>query len=138
MSKFALPILTVVFLTSAEPTPKAAAQCGTAIDRKLKQAFSDSAVKDAAVKLEFRSQGLLLAASSVTIEPDGRIKLTDCAVARFGEGADPARPGRLTTMRSTQVTLALDKPINGLTDLGDRRVLSAELAGGIRMTFAAP
>jgi RNA polymerase sigma factor (sigma-70 family) len=105
------------------------------LDRRLKLTFPDMEVSNAVVKLEIRAQGLLIAATIFSLEADGRVKLTDCAVARMGKGIDPAKPWRATTMRSEFVLLRLDQPVRNVADLCSRRVVTAELAGGVRVSF---
>ncbi len=135
MGKYALAFLGVGFLVAAEPAPKPTTESGNTLNQKLQQTFTDLEVANAAVKMEIGSQGLLLAASAVSIEADGRVKLTDCALARFGKAADPTNPRRATTLRSEYVLLEVDQPIRTMTELGSRRILSAELAGGVQVNF---
>ena len=91
--------------------------------------------ENAAIKVELRGQGLLLAASTLAIDPDGRVRLTDCVLVRLGPGVDSAKSWCATTIRSKYIVFTLDQPIRSVTDLGTRKILSAELAGGLRLTF---
>jgi len=131
MSKYALTFLAGSLLAAAA----APARAGDTVDPTLKQAFTDMEVNNAAIKVELCGQRLLLAASAVVVDPDGRIRLTDCALVRFGKGADPSKPWRATTVRGEYIVFTLDRPIRSVTNLGSRKILSAEVAGGLRVTF---
>jgi hypothetical protein len=110
----------------------AAAEKGS-VDQKLREAFPDSELSAAAVKLEIRSQGLVITAATIAVAHDGRVRLDDCVIARFlREGGKWGKP---TTIRSVYAHFTLDGPVRSITDLANRRILAVELAGGVHMTI---
>jgi hypothetical protein len=133
MGKYAVLFLVIAVLVMGNAPRKAAAEEGL-VDRKLRQAFPGSTLSAATIKLEVRSKGLLIAASAVAIEPDGRVRFTDCAIARFprGEAGKGVKP---TTIRSEYASFMPDRAVRSITELGSRKILAVELAGGVSVTL---
>jgi len=105
-------------------------------DRKLRLAFGDNCQElKATIKLVLASRGLVLAADTFNIEEDGRLKFTPCSIALFSAGDGDATAPPITTIRSVSAFLQLDRPINTLWALGDRKIVSVELAGGMRVVL---
>jgi hypothetical protein len=71
----------------------------------------------------------------MAVEADGRIKLIDCAIARFPEGEAPGKGVKPTTIRSENAYLTLDNAARSVTDLASRKILSVELAGGVSLSL---
>jgi hypothetical protein len=111
------------------------ARGGEPVDDLLRRAFPDAAPVQAPIKASWRAQGLLVTAANFEILPDGRVRLTDCAVARFPAAGDGA--ARPTTARSPRADLTFDAPVRRLTDLSGRKVVSADLGAGVRLEFEA-
>jgi hypothetical protein len=91
---------------------------------KLRQAFGeDSDILTSPVRaLLTTSKEFVLAASSVEIQPDGRVKVQPCRVAAF------TKDSRITTCRATAVVLTFDAPIRTLADMANRKSVKMEFA----------
>jgi hypothetical protein len=107
----------------------------TALEDKLRKAFPGVDVDGFSIKVEIRSQRLLLAANKATIQADGHIRCEDCAVARLPAAPEGARPGSATAIRSEQAVFQLDKPIRSITDLATGTILSVDFGNGVRMNL---
>jgi hypothetical protein len=136
MAKYAIFLVMVALLAVVDAPARAVAEEGTA-DQKLRQAFPGSEVSAAAIKLEVRSQGLLIAASALAVEADGRVKVSDCAIARFPTGETAGARVRPTTIRSEHAYFKLDGAIRSVADLATCKILSVELAGGESVRLAS-
>jgi hypothetical protein len=132
MRKYAIAFLAVGLLGAA-PVPRSVSpRTGAALDHKLQQAFPGTEVSMAPIRIDLPGPGLVIAASAMSVEADGRIKFTDCAIAHF-PGSEGGRAARPTAIRSAHAYFRLDRPAASLADLGDRKVLAVELAGGVRL-----
>jgi RNA polymerase sigma factor (sigma-70 family) len=78
--------------------------------------------RQAAIRLELRGQGLLLAANELTIEKDGRVRFAPCWIARSG--------GTVARCRAATLTLDWKGPLREIGDLGRRRILAIHLEHG--------
>ena len=117
-----------------DPTPQYPAEQVTLRD-KLRAAFGEDCEElKAPLKVECYSLGLVIAAKEGVIE-DGRFKFTSCSVALLGKSQGEIRPSAVTTIRSDCVYVRFDRPLKDLSDLGKRRIVSFELAGGFRLEF---
>jgi len=132
MGKYAVVLGVVALLAAVDAPRRAVAEEGT-VDQKLRQAFPGSEVSAAAIKLEVRSKGLVIAASAMAVEADGRVKLSDCCIARFPTGETAGAGVRPTTIRSEYASFKLDGAVRSVTDLASRKILSIELAAGVSM-----
>jgi hypothetical protein len=105
---------------------------------KLQQAFpNDRGVSNLGIKLTIRAQGLVIAADSAIVEPDGRIKLSDCAIAQFPRQDAGGMTIRPTTIRSEYAYLKYDGPVRSMGDLASRKILAVELPGGATMSLGS-
>jgi RNA polymerase sigma factor (sigma-70 family) len=104
--------------------------------RVLRAAFADdNELEKAAVKVLFRGDGLVLAADRITVEKAGQLRCAPCWVVRFG----PTRPDgtrSVTAVRSREACLTLDRRVNTVAELAERRVINVEPSGDVRVTFA--
>jgi hypothetical protein len=105
----------------------------TALEEAFRKAFRGMDVDGYSIKIEIRGQRLLLAANKAIIQPDGRIRFDDCAVARLPVVQEGAKPGTATTIRSAHAIVQLEKPAQKVTDLGT--VLAVEFPDGVRMNL---
>jgi hypothetical protein len=108
------------------------ARVDTVLEKKMLDAFPPfpAELDGFQIKLELRSERLLIAADRATVEPDGRIRLESCAVARLGSTQSKARP---TTVRSEHALLTLQTPARLITDLKTGTLRRVEFADGLRL-----
>jgi hypothetical protein len=124
----------VVAFLGALGAPSVTSAGEGATERKLQQAFpNDQQASSAAIKVNVRAQGLVFAADSATVEPDGRIKLSNCAIAQFPRQDAGGKTIRPTTIRSEYAYLKYDGPVRSIVDLVIRKILAVELPGGATM-----
>jgi hypothetical protein len=103
-------------------------------EQKLQQAFgTDCDELRWGLKMLFRDKGLVLAAEKLTMETDGRVKLTPCSIAHFTNNSNSKL--QIVTTRSEWVLLALDRPIQNLSELASSKILAAEFPGGLKVQF---
>jgi RNA polymerase sigma factor (sigma-70 family) len=96
------------------------------VNRTLRTAFGrDCKEVQSAIKLEFRSRGLVLAADAMNFEGDGRPVLFPCRLAMF-DG---------TAVRGDKVRLTFDGPVRTPADMGRRKITAVEPVGNVRITF---
>ncbi|HYT93150.1 MAG TPA: hypothetical protein VEL76_30815 [Gemmataceae bacterium] len=108
------------------------------LDDKLRQAFGERCPEvERAIKLELRKRGLLLTADEATFEADGRLRLSPCSIARFGNQKGTTDTPVVTTLRSQHAYLTLDRPLGSFDDLGSCELLTIELTGGMRLIVEA-
>ncbi|MCI0456080.1 MAG: hypothetical protein L0Z62_03750 [Gemmataceae bacterium] len=98
-------------------------------DQKLRIAY-DTDVK-AEIKLEIPKKGLVLATDSVSFEPDGRVKLTPLKLAIFSDEKGDCRFPEINTVSCDVAFLTFDQPITNPLDMGNRKILGAELKGKV-------
>jgi hypothetical protein len=135
MGKDALTVLVSVLLLGVAGLAGAAekAEKGPDLETRFRKAFpGDDRVLQLAIRFDHRRKGLLMAAESFTVLDDGRVGLTDFAMAWVGKG-DSKSP--VTAVRSAHAVLTLDKPIARFHEVGSRKILSIELANGVRLTL---
>jgi hypothetical protein len=125
----------VVTFLGALGAPSVTTAGETTTERKLQQAFPNDQASSAAIKLNIRAQGLVISADSAIVEPDGRIKLSDCAIAQFPRQDAGGKTIRPTTIRSEYAYLRYDVPVRSLVDLVSRKILAVELPGGATMSL---
>jgi RNA polymerase sigma factor (sigma-70 family) len=75
--------------------------------------------------LESRSKSLTISADTMTIEPDGRVKLTDCTIVPGVRYADRSP----SVIRGDQVFLRLDRVIKHVSELTVGHIESIETVG---------
>jgi hypothetical protein len=114
----------------AEPAPV------SSLEARLRHAFpGDDRPLHAAIRLDYRPKRLLIAAETFTVCEDGRVRMTDCAIACFAKGGDAGKASPVTAVRAPEALIRLDKPVTNFADLGARKILSVDLPGGVRLTF---
>jgi hypothetical protein len=98
------------------------------IEERLQLAFPSSEAAKAPIRMG-DARGVVVAADLATIEPDARLKLTPCHLARFEKG-------KLTTaLRSEFAYFKLDPNPVCVADLMKCKICSIELDGGIVLAF---
>jgi hypothetical protein len=105
-------------------------------DRVLEMAFGAKGkeAQQAAVKLTFWAEGLVLAADKLTVEEDGRIRCAPCWLVRSGpDRTDGTRS--MSAVRSREAFLTLDRRVSSVAELSGRRVTNVEPTGEVRITF---
>jgi hypothetical protein len=105
------------------------------VEDKLRKAFPGMDVEGFAIQLEVRGQRLVAAANKALVQPDGRIRLEDCAVARLPAAGDGAKAASATTVRSAHAVFQLGAPARTLADLGGGKIIAVEFADGVRMNL---
>jgi hypothetical protein len=102
-----------------------------ALEQKFDQALpSNDVYFPLPIKIDMKSERLILAANKAAVEADGRIRLEDCALARFD-----ADGSKVTAIRSPQAFITLEDPVRSVRDLGAARIRVVEFADGVRMDF---
>lgn len=127
-------ILAIVFLTASDVSQRATPPESPSVVEKLRLAFPDGAASNATFKVEIRTKGLVIAYDHFSIERDGRLKLFPCFIARFQEANSASSGSRPTSIRSPVAFVTLDEPLRALSDLGNRKIISVDLEGGLRLT----
>jgi hypothetical protein len=112
---------------------------GGGVDRLLERAFGEGCreVRDAAIKLEFRSQRLVVAANRLMVEADRRFCFAPCWLVRYDE-VRGAAPPEVLTLRCRALRLTFDRPVNGLADLGRARIVALEPSGEVCLALSSP
>jgi len=107
------------------------------VDQKLIQAFNERCPEiDRPIRLEVRSKGLVLAAGDFSIEQPGgqRVLLKPFSLAIFSKEIGPEQFPEINTVRSREAYLTLDRPINNITEIGNRKIVAGLLQGDIRIS----
>jgi RNA polymerase sigma factor (sigma-70 family) len=127
-----------ISLAALEAVPRAKAHNDdTDVEQTLLLAFGDDCkeIREASIKLRYRSRRLALAANSYTIEADGRVKFTPCRLALANPGSDRSAPPAVTTISADEVHVTLDGPFRSLANMGRRKIVAIEPVGHIRIMF---
>jgi hypothetical protein len=98
-------------------------------DKKLRLAFGDGCPEvNRAIKLDFIGKGYGLAANRFEPEPDGRIKLSPFSAFMIPKKQDKNNKIlEINTIRCDVAYLTLDRKINSMTELANRKVVAVEL-----------
>jgi hypothetical protein len=130
-----LPPLPVAFLPDDRPPPEDWGPLVPPADVKLIKAFGDDCPEIGRVmRIELAQKGLVL--STNVAEPqkeDGRVRLSPFSVAVFKEKKDGSFP-EINTIRCKEAYLRFDQPIHDPTEMGNHKIIGAELRGDIRAT----
>jgi lipopolysaccharide export system protein LptA len=99
-------------------------------DAKLRMAFGDECpeAKDWKIKLELESRNMVIATQDISVEPDGRVKLTPFSVAIFGKDKGDGKYPEINTVRSQQAYLTFDKPVSNIAEMSGRKIMAGELS----------
>jgi hypothetical protein len=96
-------------------------------EKKLRTAFGeDERILNCPIKLEIRAKGVVMASEQFEIQ-DGGVKLTPFFMAIFGKEREPGKLVEINTIRSGMARLTFDKPINAITEIGNRKIVGATL-----------
>jgi lipopolysaccharide export system protein LptA len=112
----------------------------SSVDQKLRQAFGPGVPELGwPIKIEFRARNMLLAAGQCQIEAEGRaesrrVRLAPVSIALFSKDRGDGRPPEINTVRGQVAVLTLDRPVSNYFELGNRKVVAAELTGNIEIT----
>ncbi len=127
-----LPPLPVAFKPSNLPQPPINPPAEAVVDRKLREAFGDQCPDvNRSIKLEIRKKGLVLASNEFRIVEDGKVLLTPFRLATFSEDRGDQKFPEINTISSDQALLTFDQPIVSITDVGNRKIIGAEVKGNI-------
>jgi hypothetical protein len=127
-----LPPLPVAFKPSDLPEQPLPPLVESEVDRKLKIAFGDQCPDvNRSIKLEMRKKGLVVASNEFRIVEDGKVLLTPFRLATFSEDRGDQKLPEINTISSDQALLTFDQPIVSITDVGNRKIVAAELKGNI-------
>ena len=98
---------------------------------RLRQAFGENcAEQHRRIKLEWRSQGIVLAADSYQLLDNGQVRLTRVSVAFFGKDRGDGNQVEINTIRGEQADIEFDRPIVDLfRDAAERRPIGGKLQG---------
>jgi hypothetical protein len=132
MLRFLLPLFAFCLLMGAD-SPKKADVVPERIRERLRNAFPGDEIVNADT-LFIRSKRLLIAFNQMNFD-NGRMKLTDCAIVQIEKDEGKGKASRPTAVRASVAYLTFDKPISTIADLGNRKIVSAELPGGIRLAL---
>jgi hypothetical protein len=101
---------------------------------KLIQAFGpDCEELNRPIKLELHAKRTVLAAHEFNIEQDGRVRLTPLSLALFGADHGDGRGIEINTIRADQAYIRFDRPITHGSEMGNRKIVAAELYKNIRV-----
>ena len=127
-------LLALAILVCPSFAQNARSQEGSFQDKILQRAFGENCEElSRSIRFYFGSKGLAWATEKFTIEPDGRVKLSPFSMVRFDKSGEKGSP--IITLRSEWALLTLDRPVASLTDLVNRKLISAELPGEVRLAF---
>lgn len=102
-----------------------------AIEERLRATFPDLDISEATIKLHNPATGFAIVADTITIQGDGRVKLTKAAVCRQQNGV-PA------IVRGEQILLELDGPVQAVADVMQRRIVSLQVDGASEVSSRGP
>lgn len=94
--------------------------------------FSEDAAR-ARVVFASQSKGLTIAAESVAFGPDGRVKFTDCKIVRQTKNAQ-GQLGEPEYISGKHIYLKLDSPVRSVEDIANRRIISIEIDGALKLS----
>ena len=99
---------------------------------RLIQAFGPNCPeKDRSIKLEWRTQGVVVAAESwKLLTHNGRLELTNVSVAVFGKARD-GKGEEINTIKGLRAEIEFDRPITRPQDANARKPVAGRLEGGI-------
>jgi lipopolysaccharide export system protein LptA len=102
-------------------------------ETKLRIAFGEDCqeARDWKIKLELQSRRMVLASQDISIEPDGRVKLSPFSLALFGKDKGDGKFPEINTVQSQEAFLTLDKPVANITEMSGRKIIGGELRGDI-------
>jgi hypothetical protein len=121
---------------AGEVLPPADAPPDDEIDSKLRKAFGTDCVQiKQTIKFEIRKKGMVVAASQARFdEPDGRVKMMDLSLALFKENTDSKYDfPEINTLQSDTAWLKFDRPIKGVADTSQAKIVAIELRGHITL-----
>ncbi len=135
MGMYTMTILTVFLFLGADSPQEVPRTQDKTVGEKLREAFPGSGVENASIRWDIRSKHLLVTADKFLIEADGRVRVEDCAIARFQPPMGSAKALQPTTIRCQYAIITLDRPAICYTDMACRKIVSIELSGGVRLAF---
>jgi lipopolysaccharide export system protein LptA len=108
-------------------------QSENSANSKLRTAFGVDCreTKDFKIKLELQKKGMVLAAGDFKIDPEGKLLLYPFSLAIFGKPRGDGQDPEINTVQSDTALLTLDKPVNNVMEMANRKIVGAELSGNI-------
>src|SRR5262249_31767339 len=119
------------------PSTREAQPESSEVDRKLAQVFGEDYKEISRANVKISLPNLILATNQITFEPGGRVNLARCWCARFGKEPRDSEEVGVTTIYSDQACIRFDGPVRTIADLGNRKVISIEPSGKVRIAFSA-
>jgi hypothetical protein len=121
-----LPELPTELLARRAETEPLAQLSFSPVEAKLQQAFGPGCIEIGySLKIEMRAKGMVLAASEVRIDPEGRVKLWPFSLATFKE--HPGQHPEINTVHADVAYLEFERPVKSLAEIGDRRIVGCQL-----------
>ena len=102
-------------------------------DKRIQQAFPEAV--HSLIKLNWSGRGLLIAADTMTIADDGRVRLSSCFIAQFPKGSDGGTGVRPTTLFSESAYFKFDKPVRRIVEFAEANLIALELSNGVGVTL---
>jgi RNA polymerase sigma factor (sigma-70 family) len=94
------------------------------IDLQLEAAFGkECPERDYDIKVQMRSNGMVLAAKEFVILKDGRVRLAPVSAAIFGKKNSDSKFPEINTIRANIAWLTFDRPIVHPADMGKHKIL---------------
>jgi hypothetical protein len=134
-----LPPLPDCYLSKIEdigdiPAPRVI-QKHALIEDKIKQAFGPNCDElNHVIKLDLHARRAVLTAQVFQFEPDGRVLLSPLSLALFGADKGDGHEVEINTLCANKAYLKFDRPISNLAEIGNRKIVEAELYDRIRVT----
>ncbi|MGF1579446.1 MAG: LptA/OstA family protein [Gemmataceae bacterium] len=101
-------------------------------DRKLRVAFGpDCPEVEQNLRVEVRKKRFVFSTNGFNFETDGRVKFKPFSIALFREKKNGDLIPEINTIRAKEAYLQFDRPIRHLADIGNRKIVGAELRGDI-------
>jgi hypothetical protein len=124
------------FQKDVEELHRAAATKVLSVDEKLGAAFGKNCEElKRLMRLDLRTKGLVVAADSLDILPDGSVKWAPCSLVVYRRNQESSETRPLSSFRTEHATMTLDRPISSATELGQRKIVAIHLAGGLKLKF---
>lgn len=120
---------------SREHLPPLPARPASRVVSKLQLAFGpDCPEVGRQIKIEIGSKKMVFAADQFQPEPDGRVSLKPMSVAIFSSDKSNPRLTEISTIRGQVAYIKFDRPVAQLSDIGNRKIVAAEISGSIEVT----
>ena len=104
------------------------------LEAKLKQAFGEGCKECKwAIRLDVSRKNMVLAAEQFQLTPKGQVCLAPLSVAPFGKERKDGQAPEINTIRGEVAYLTFDRPVTNFSEIGNRKIVEAELTGRIEI-----